>query len=63
MFRRHHAPLIFRYSATNVPILQASSGEVLNEAQLFDLAPTSCAAASRPCRGADPWPYGGKVKQ
>lgn len=58
-------PLIIRYSATNVPILQASLGsESLSEAQLFDLAANFLRGGLATVQGAQiPWPYGGKWKQ
>jgi multidrug efflux pump subunit AcrB len=59
------APLIIRYSATNVPILQASLGsDTLTEAQLFDLAANFVRGGLATVQGAQiPWPYGGKSRQ
>ncbi|HKO95199.1 MAG TPA: efflux RND transporter permease subunit, partial [Polyangiaceae bacterium] len=58
-------PLIIRYSASNVPILQlALSSESLSEQQLFDLGTNFIRADLATVRGAQlPWPYGGKQRQ
>ncbi len=59
-------PFIIRYSASNVPILQAAlASDTLTEQQLFDLGDELRSARdSRPCSGAQiPWPYGGKQRQ
>src|ERR1700760_4811103 len=55
-------PLIIRYSASNVPILQASLGSNdLSEQALFDLASNFLRAGLAVVQGAQiPWPYGGK---
>ncbi|MEZ0229791.1 MAG: efflux RND transporter permease subunit [Planctomycetota bacterium] len=57
-------PLIMRYSATNVPILQASLGsETLSEQQVFDLTQTFLRPQIATVPGAQmPWPYGGKQR-
>jgi multidrug efflux pump subunit AcrB len=58
-------PLIIRYSASNVPILQlALSSESLGEQQLFDLGTNFIRADLATIQGAQlPWPYGGKQRQ
>jgi multidrug efflux pump subunit AcrB len=58
-------PLIIRYSASNVPILQLSlAGDTLSEQQLFDLGTNFIRADLATVRGAQmPWPYGGKQRQ
>ncbi len=58
-------PLVMRYSATNVPILQLALGsEKLSEARLFDLASNFLRIGLATVQGAQmPWPYGGKVRQ
>jgi len=58
-------PLVMRYSASNVPIVQLSLGsESLNEQQLFDLATNSLRPGMASVPGAQvPYPYGGRVRQ
>ena len=58
-------PLIMRYSASNVPILQLSlSSDTLPEQELFDLANNFLRTGLATVQGAQlPWPYGGKVRQ
>jgi len=58
-------PLIMRYSASNVPIVQLSLGsETLDEQQLFDLATNSLRPGMASVPGAQvPYPYGGRVRQ
>ncbi|WP_417740130.1 efflux RND transporter permease subunit [Rosistilla oblonga] len=58
-------PLVMRYNAANVPIVQASIGsDVLTEQQLYDLAINTMRPGLAPVRGAQlTWPYGGKVRQ
>lgn len=58
-------PLVMRYNAANVPIVQASIGsESLTEQQLYDLATNTMRPGLAPVRGAQmTWPYGGKVRQ
>lgn len=58
-------PLIMRYNAANVPILQASlSSDKLNEQQLFDQATTGLRPGMATVPGAQiPYPYGGTVRQ
>ncbi|HET9954624.1 MAG TPA: efflux RND transporter permease subunit [Polyangiaceae bacterium] len=58
-------PLILRYSATNVPILQMALGsESLSEQQIFDLGVNFIRADIATVPGAQiPWPYGGKQRQ
>jgi multidrug efflux pump subunit AcrB len=58
-------PLIIRYSASTVPVLQYSiSGAKLQEQQIFDLAANQVRVGLATVQGAAiPWPYGGKMKQ
>jgi multidrug efflux pump subunit AcrB len=58
-------PLIMRYSASNVPILQASlSSDTLTEQQIFDLANNFLRTGLATVQGAQiPWAYGGKNRQ
>ncbi|WP_437877523.1 efflux RND transporter permease subunit [Sorangium sp. So ce513] len=58
-------PLIIRYSAASVPILQAAlESESLSEQQLFDYAVNFIRADIATIRGTQiPWPYGGKQRQ
>src|SRR5262249_52731526 len=58
-------PLIVRYSASNVPILQlALKSDSLSEQQLFDYATNFIRTDIATVRGAQmPWPYGGKQRQ
>lgn len=58
-------PLIIRYSASNVPILQLALGsETLSEQQLFDQGVNVVRADIVTVPGAQvPWPYGGKQRQ
>jgi multidrug efflux pump subunit AcrB len=55
-------PLIIRYSASTVPILQYSiSSTKLSEQAVFDLAANQVRVALATVQGAAmPWPYGGK---
>jgi multidrug efflux pump subunit AcrB len=55
-------PLIIRYSASTVPILQYSiSSPKLSEQQIFDLAANQLRVGLATVPGAAmPWPYGGK---
>ena len=57
-------PLIIRYSASTVPVLQYSiSGAKLQEQELFDLAANQIRVGLNTVQGAAiPWPYGGKMK-
>ncbi len=57
-------PLIIQYSASNVPIVQASLGsETLSEQQLFDLAANVLRPGMATVPGAQiPYPYGGKQR-
>src|SRR4051794_8839487 len=57
-------PLILRYSASTVPILQLSMGSnTLSEQQLFDIAAQSFRTELATVQGAMiPWPYGGKQR-
>ncbi|HEX6241612.1 MAG TPA: efflux RND transporter permease subunit, partial [Polyangiales bacterium] len=58
-------PLIIRYSASNVPIVQlALASPSLSEQELFDLGTNFIRADLATVRGAQlPWPYGGKSRQ
>src|SRR3954452_11732861 len=58
------APLILRYSASTVPILQLSMGSnSLSEQQLFDISAQSFRTELATVQGAMiPWPYGGKQR-
>ncbi|WP_129581250.1 efflux RND transporter permease subunit [Sorangium cellulosum] len=58
-------PLVIRYSASSVPILQAAlESESLSEQQLFDYAVNFIRADIATIRGTQiPWPYGGKQRQ
>ena len=58
-------PLIIRYSASNVPILQvALQSDALNEQQLFDYGINFIRADIATIRGAQiPYPYGGRQRQ
>src|SRR4051794_41985152 len=57
-------PLILRYSASTVPILQLSMGSnSLSEQQLFDISAQSFRTELATVQGAMiPWPYGGKQR-
>ena len=57
-------PLIIRYSASTVPILQYSiSSTRLSEQEIFDLAANQIRVGLATVRGAAmPWPYGGKMR-
>jgi multidrug efflux pump subunit AcrB len=58
-------PLVIRYSASNVPILQLALGsDSLSEQQLFDLGVNFIRADLATVQGTQiPWPYGGKQRQ
>ncbi len=58
-------PFIIRYSASNVPIMQATlESESLGEQQLFDFGTNFVRADLATIRGSQiPWPYGGKQRQ
>jgi len=58
-------PLIIRYSASNVPIIQlALESDSLSEQQLFDYGTNFIRADIATIQGAQlPWPYGGKQRQ
>ena len=58
-------PLIIRYSASSVPILQvALESDSLSEQQLFDYGTNFIRADFATIQGAQmPWPYGGKQRQ
>lgn len=58
-------PLIIRYNASSVPILQLSiRSDTLSEQQLFDLAMNSVRTQLVTIPGAQiPYPYGGKARQ
>ena len=58
-------PLVIRYSASNVPIVQASLGsDTLSEQQIFDLTTNVLRPGMASVPGAQiPYPYGGKQRQ
>jgi multidrug efflux pump subunit AcrB len=58
-------PLIIRYSASNVPILQiALESDSMSEQQLFDYGTNFVRADISTIQGAQmPWPYGGKQRE
>ena len=58
-------PLVIRYSASNVPILQLALGsDSLSEQQLFDFGTNFVRADLATVQGSQiPWPYGGKQRQ
>jgi CzcA family heavy metal efflux pump len=58
-------PLVIRYSASNVPVLQmALESDSLNEQQLFDLGSNFVRGDLATIPGAQvPWPFGGKQRQ
>jgi multidrug efflux pump subunit AcrB len=58
-------PLIIRYSASSVPILQvALESDSLSEQQLFDYGTNFIRADFATIQGVQmPWPYGGKQRQ
>ncbi|MFT3836357.1 MAG: efflux RND transporter permease subunit [Myxococcaceae bacterium] len=58
-------PLVIRYSASNVPVLQIGlESDSLSEAQLFDLSNTFLRTGLATVQGAQmPWPFGGKQRQ
>lgn len=58
-------PLVMRYNAANVPIVQVSLGsDTLNEQQLFDNAANGLRPGMATVPGAQiPYPYGGTVRQ
>ena len=57
-------PLLMRYSASTVPILQLSMGSnTLPEQQLFDISANFLRTELATVQGAMiPWPYGGKMR-
>src|SRR3989441_5973773 len=57
-------PLIIRYNASTVPILQyAVSSKKLAEQELYDLSQNQIRVGLSTVRGAAvPWPYGGKTR-
>jgi multidrug efflux pump subunit AcrB len=58
-------PFIIRYSASNVPIMQAAlESDGLSEQELFDYGTNFVRADLAMVQGAQiPWPYGGKQRQ
>src|SRR3954454_12426960 len=58
-------PFIIRYSASNVPILQAAlESDALSEQQLFDYGTNFVRADISTVPGVQiPWPYGGRQRQ
>src|ERR1700689_2455553 len=57
-------PLIIRYSASDVPIIQLGmSSDRLSEQDIFDFANTTVRVNAASVQGAQlPYPYGGKIK-
>jgi multidrug efflux pump subunit AcrB len=57
-------PLIIRYNASTVPILQYSfSSQKLSEQELYDLTQNQVRVGLSTVQGAQvPWPYGGKTR-
>ena len=57
-------PLVIRYNASTVPILQYSfSSPKLSEQKLYDLAQNQIRVGLSTVKGASvPWPYGGKTR-
>lgn len=57
-------PLIIRYNASTVPILQYSvASKKLSEQELYDMAQNQIRVGLSTVRGASlPWPYGGKSR-
>ncbi len=57
-------PLIIRYSASTVPVLQYSmSSPKLSEQEVFDLSANQVRVGLATVQGASmPWPYGGKAR-
>lgn len=60
-----YPPLVMRYNAANVPIVQVSlSSDTLSEQQLFDNASNGVRPGMATVPGAQiPYPYGGTVRQ
>jgi multidrug efflux pump subunit AcrB len=58
-------PLVIRYSASNVPIIQISlASETLSEQEIFDIAANALRTGYASVRGASaPWPSGGRQRQ
>lgn len=58
-------PFLIRYSASNVPIMQAAlESDSLSEQQLFDYGTNFVRSDFATVQGAQiPWPYGGKQRQ
>ena len=58
-------PLIIRYNASTVPILQYSiTSKTLSEQELYDLAQNQVRVGLSMVKGsAIPWPYGGRARQ
>jgi multidrug efflux pump subunit AcrB len=57
-------PLVLRFNASTVPILQyALSSKTLSEQELYDLAQNQVRVGLSTVQGASlPWPYGGKAR-
>jgi multidrug efflux pump subunit AcrB len=57
-------PLVIRYSASTVPILQYSiTSEKLSEQELYDMAQNQVRVGLSTVRGVSvPWPYGGRTR-
>src|SRR5581483_5545309 len=58
-------PFIIRYSASNVPVIQAAlESDTLSEKSLFDLGVNFLRGDLATIKGVQiPWPYGGKQRQ
>src|SRR6201996_7782863 len=58
-------PLIIRYNASSVPILQYSiTSKTLSEQELYDMTQNQVRVGLSTVRGAAiPWPYGGRARQ
>ena len=58
-------PFIIKYSASNVPVMQAAlESETMSEQQLFDIGVNFVRSDLATIRGVQiPWPYGGKQRQ
>jgi multidrug efflux pump subunit AcrB len=57
-------PLVIRYNASTVPVLQYSfSSSTMSEQAMYDLAQTQIRVGLSVVKGAQmPWPYGGRTK-
>ncbi len=57
-------PLVIRYNASTVPVLQYSiTGKTLSEQEIYDLGQNQIRVGLATVQGAQiPWPYGGKTR-